>query len=152
MEWAKPFREAIYQTYGKTRLQSTKITEESLTEKITANTRNPVYAKFARRILIEPVNEERLSEYIEILFERMRWMENQLSDNRQWLLGDDFSLADIILAPRLDMFPFIRVDDLFERYPNIKKFMLRVYERPSWKQSALFPDPDKASTQVNAAR
>lgn len=152
MEWAKPFRDAIYQTYGKTRLQSTNITEETLNEKITSNTQNSVYAKTAQRVLTEPVNEERLSESIEILFERMSWMEHQLSDNRQWLLGDNFSLADIILAPRLDMFPFIGVDDLFERYPNIQKFMQRIYERPSWQLSALFPEPGKTNTYVNAAK
>ena len=151
MEWAKPFREAIYQTYGKTRLQSTQITEESLTEKIAANTKNPVYANFARRILTEPADHERLFEYIEILFERMSWLENKLSDNRQWLLGDEFSLADVTLAPRLDMFPFIGVNDLYERYPNIQKFMQRIVERPSWQASALLPDPDRKPTLVSAA-
>lgn len=151
MEWAKPFREAIYQTYGKTRLQSTRITETALAEKIVSNTQNPAYARFAQRVLTEPADEQRLSEYIGILFERMSWMEERLSDNRPWLLGDDFSLADITLAPRLDMFPFIGVDDLFERYPNIGKFMQRVCERESWQASALLPEPDKKKMRVSAS-
>ena len=40
-------------------------------------------------------------------------MENQLSDDRPWLCGDQFTLADIALAPRVEMFPVMGIADIY---------------------------------------
>jgi glutathione S-transferase len=39
------------------------------------------------------------------MLEKMEQMDNQLVDGRTWLCGEQFTLADIALAPRVDMFP-----------------------------------------------
>ena len=68
-----------------------------------------------------------------------------------WLVGDRFSLADIALAPRLDMFPLVEVDDLYERYPGIGALMERIKARPSWQASALLPEQGQATTRLRPA-
>jgi glutathione S-transferase len=149
MEWAKPFREAIYQTYGKKRLQNTGITEDQLEVEIYSRSDNVAYVQLAKKILTEEPDRGLLSERIDILMERMSWMENVLSDKRQWLLGDEFSLADITLAPRLDLFSLIGVDDFYQRFPNIHAYMQGVYKRPSWIGSDLLPEEGNKSTFVS---
>lgn len=150
MEWAKPFRDAIYQTYGKQRLQETGITTGDLIRQIKQRTDTPVYADMATDLLNEPQDMALLAGRIDILYERMSWMNEQLGDGRTWLLGNDFSLADLTLASRLDMFPFIGVNDLYERFPGIQAFMQRACSRPSWQASALLPEKGNSTTQVNA--
>ena len=140
MEWAKPFREAIYQTYAKTRLRETGVSAASLSGEIQQRTTNPAYLHTAASVLLDPVNEQHLSDLIAILMERMAWMEEQLLHKDTWLLGEDFSLADIALAPRLDMFSFIGVTDLYSRCPLIGAYMDRIKARPSWAKSEMYPD------------
>ena len=53
-------------------------------------------------------------------------MEHRLADGRPWLCGDQFTLADIALAPRIEMFPVVGVQDLYERFPRIGQFMERM--------------------------
>ena len=140
MEWAKPFRDVIYQTYAKKRLRETGVSAAFLGGEIQKRTTNPAYLHAATSVLLDPVNEQYLSDRIAILMERMAWMEGQLTHNDAWLLGDDFSLADIALAPRLDMFSFIGVTDFYFRYPLIEAYMNRIKARPSWARSEMYPD------------
>lgn len=151
LEWAKPFRDAIYETFGKARLKNAGVTEAKLTEEITKRTSNPFYLKFAKKVLNEPKNDELVADRLAVLFEKMDLMEERLADGRDWLVGNKFSLADIALAPRLDMFTMIGVEDLYQRYKRIGAFIARVKARPSWQASALLPKPGEATTQVAAA-
>ncbi|MFT5134106.1 MAG: glutathione S-transferase [Gammaproteobacteria bacterium] len=142
LEWAKPFREAIYQTYGKSRLRQTGISEEKLASEVKKRTSNTVYEKMAIKNLREEKNETLLDTSIAILMERIGWMEEQLKDERLWLLGDQFSLADIALAPRLDLFSLIEVSDFYQRFPKIEQYMDRIKNRDSWQRSGVLPDSD----------
>ncbi len=150
MEWAKPFRDAIYQSYAKSRLQETGLDTASLSAKISKNTANPAYLNAAKSILNEPTDQNILNDRINVLMERMQWLETRLADNRQWLLGDCFSLADITLGPRLDMFPFIGVEDLYQRFPQIGTYMERLKSRPSWHSSDIKPSVNENITIVKA--
>src|SRR5690606_24589779 len=151
LEWAKPFRDAIYETFGKRRLKDAGVTEAKLVEEIGKRTSNPFYLKFAKKVLTEPKNEELVADRLAVLFEKMDLMEERLSDGREWLVGGRFTLADIALAPRLDMFTMIGVEDLYQRYKRIGDFVARVKARPSWQASALAPKPGETTTQVAAA-
>ena len=139
LEWAKPFRTAIYETYAKDRLRSSGVTPESLPGLIGERTNNQAYLHMARHLLVAPRDDGLLEDCIAILFERMAWMESQLRDGRRWLLGSRFSLADIAVAPRLAMFPLIGVDDLYRRFPLIGSYMGRLATRRSWRESDLQP-------------
>jgi glutathione S-transferase len=150
LEWAKPFRDAIYETLGKKRLQDSGITVEGLKQEITKRTSNEYYLKFATRVLTAPKDAELLADRHKVLLEKMQLMEERLADGREWLLGEEFSLADIALAPRTEMFPRIEIADLYERFPRIGAFMERVRARPSWQRSAILPEKGEAARKIAA--
>lgn len=148
LDWAKPFRDAIYETFAKDRLKANVENVESLTAEIAKRGANPIYSEIAARVLTQPRNDEMVHEKHAILFERMDWMENKLSDGRKWLVGNRFSLADIALGPRTDMFDKIDVPDFYDRYPRIRAFMDRLKARPSWEASQILPVPGEPTMQV----
>lgn len=151
LEWAKPFRDAIYETMGKDRLKAAGMTPDKLQAEIGKRTSNPYYSKFALSVLQTPRNDELLGDRLQVLLERMRLMEERLADGRTWLVGNQFSFADIALAPRLDMFALIGVGDLYQRYPRIGAFVDRVKQRPSWAASAITPEPGQPTKLVKMA-
>jgi glutathione S-transferase len=59
-----------------------------------------------------------------------------------------FTLADIAVAPRVEMFPVIGIGDLYERFPRIGQFMARLKVRPSWAASAVRPEPGETERMV----
>ena len=147
-EWAKPFREAIYETYARERLRGSGITAEELPARISANTVNPAWLHLAQSLLARGIDHAALADRVAILMERLCWMEEQLADGRTWLLGDTFSLADIALAPRIEMFPFIGVTDIAQRFPRIGRFMSGMRARPSWEPSGRMPAPGVSITRL----
>lgn len=149
-DFARPFRDCAYETLGKERLQSTGITPEKLREEIVKRTTNEAYIRFATKVLTTPRDEAVLTDRYLLLLEKMGTMESQLADGRPWLCGDQFTLADIALGPRVDMFPIIGIADIYQRFPHIGKFMERVKARPSWAASGFRPEPGEAERKVEA--
>ncbi|MET0278698.1 MAG: glutathione S-transferase family protein [Pseudorhodoplanes sp.] len=149
-DFAKPFRDCAYETLGKERLQSTGISPEKLGEEIGKRTSNPAYVSFATKVLTTPRDNELVSERHLVLLEKMNSMEQLLADGRPWLCGDQFTLADIALGPRVDMFPIIGIPDIDERFPHIAKFMARMKARPSWAASGFRPEPGETERKVEA--
>ena len=149
-DFAKPFRDCAYETLGKERLQSSGISPDKLREEIGKRTKNEAYIRFATKVLTTPRDDELLRERHLVLLEKMESMEQQLSDGRPWLCGDQFTLADIALAPRVDMFPIIGIPDICERFPHIGSFMERVKARPSWAASGFRPEPGETERVVEA--
>lgn len=151
-DFAKPFRDAVYETFGKERLKGMGVTPQKLQEEIGRRTANPFYLRFATKVLTTPRDDELVEDRKLLLFEKMDQMEERLSDGRQWLCGDAFTLADIALAPRVEMFPVIGVADLYERYPRIAAIMARIKARPSWEASGFRPEPGEAERRVEPDR
>ena len=148
-DFGKPFRDAVYETMGKERLQSTGITPEKLREEISKRTLNEAYVRFATKVLTAPRDDALVADRQQLLIEKMASMEDRLADGRPWLCGEQFTLADIALAPRIEMFPVVGVHDLYERFPRIGQFMERMKARPSWAASAFRPEPGEAERVVN---
>jgi glutathione S-transferase len=97
-----------------------------------------------------PKNDELIADRHQVLAEKMALMERRLEDGRTWLLGDEFSLADIALGPRTEMFPIIEMTDVYERFPRVGAFMERLRSRPSWALSDIKPDSLDDVTKVPA--
>lgn len=135
---------------GKERLQSTGITPEKLKEEISKRTPNDVYVRFATKVLMTPRDDGVIADRQQLLVEKMATMDQQLSDGRQWLCGDQFTLADIALAPRVEMFPVVGMGDLYERFSHIGRFMERLKARPSWGASGFRPEPGETERKVPA--
>ena len=149
-DFAKPFRDCAYETLGKERLQSSGITPDKLREEIGKRTSNEAYIRFATKVLTTPRDDALLAERHLVLLEKMDTMERQLADGRPWLCGDQFTLADIALGPRVDMFPIIGIADIYQRFPHIGKFMERVKARPSWAASGFRPEPGETERKIEA--
>lgn len=148
-DFAKPFRDTVYETMGKERLQSTGITPEKLREEISKRTKNEAYVRFATSVLTSPRNDALITNSQQLLMEKMASMEDRLADGRTWLCGEQFTLADIALGPRIEMFPIVGMKDLYERFPRIGKFMERLKARPSWAASAFRPEPGETERVVS---
>lgn len=56
-------------------------------------------------MLTAPRDDELIVDRQEVVLEKMAQMNDRLADGRPWLCGDSFTLADIALAPRVEMFP-----------------------------------------------
>ncbi|MGI9025675.1 MAG: glutathione S-transferase family protein [Burkholderiaceae bacterium] len=147
-DWSKPFRDVVYETMAKERLKGAGLSVEQLRAEIAKRTPNEAYAGIAARVLTAPRDDTLVDEKKKLLFEKIACMEDRLGDGRPWLCGEEFSLADIALTPRLEMFPAIGVDDLYRRYPRIGAFMARAKARPSWDRSAIRPEPGETERTV----
>lgn len=63
-----------------------------------------------------------------------RWLagvERQL-EGHDWITGDDFTIADIMLAHILRE---VRETDLMDAYPKVASFYARAFARPAWKKT-----------------
>lgn len=63
-----------------------------------------------------------------------RWLAalEQRLDDREWITGDDFTVADIVLACVLRD---IRRTDLLDGYPRLKAYYARAMARPAWRRT-----------------
>ena len=149
-DFGKPFRDAAYETFAKERLQSAGFTPENLRVEISKRTKNEAYIRFATKVLTTPRDEDVIADRQHVMLEKMAEMDDRLADGRTWLCGDRFTLADIALAPRIDMFPVVGVADLYQRFPRIGAFMERVKARPSWAASGVRPKAGETERIVEA--
>jgi glutathione S-transferase len=147
-DFAKPFRDAVYESFGKDRVKAAGLTPEQLRAEISKRTSNVSYANFATKVLTTPKDDELVKDRQLLLLEKMEQMEARLSDGRPWLCGDQFTLADIALGPRVDMFPVVGIPDIAQRFPNIGAFMARMKARPSWEKSGEKPAPGETERVV----
>ena len=76
----------------------------------------------------------------------MRALPNLVED----ALLQDVNSCAIALGPRVDMFPIIGIADIYQRFPNVGKFMERVKARPSWAASAFRPEPGETERKIEA--
>jgi glutathione S-transferase len=55
-----------------------------------------------------------------------------LMDRRNWLAGDEFTLADICAAAQISCVDYVGSME-WERHPNVKEWYMRVKSRPSFR-------------------
>ena len=54
--------------------------------------------------------------------------------NGPWLLGDMYSLADVIVAPLIDRMSDLGFAEMWEKdYPRVADWYARIQARPAWK-------------------
>ncbi|MGD9921375.1 MAG: glutathione S-transferase family protein [Pseudorhodoplanes sp.] len=82
-------------------------------------------------------------------------MEESLKD-RDWLVGDAFSIADIALAPYVNRLDMMSMNPMWQdgRLPRVEDWFERVRSRPSFKPSFLdwIPDGLRNDLAANGAR
>lgn len=149
-DFGRPFRDAAYETFGKDRLKSTGVTADKLRAEIGKRTSNAAYVRFASKVLTAPRDDALIADRQEVMLEKLAEMDDRLADGRPWLCGEQFTLADIALAPRVDMSPVVGLADIDRRFPHIGKFMERMKARPSWAASAARPEPGETERMIEA--
>ncbi|RNC97044.1 MAG: glutathione S-transferase family protein [Oricola sp.] len=151
-DWARPFRDIVYETLAKDRVRNADLPIEAIVNTIHVHGTNPVYTQIVEKLYHAPTNKDLVEEQRQLIFEKLSGMERALEDGRHWLCGTDFTLADICLAPRLAMLPAIGVDDLGARYPAIAAFLKRIAERDCWAASDVQPKAGETARMMSSPR
>jgi glutathione S-transferase len=100
-----------------------------------------------RRILLHRlehgVSEAEEASAIERIETVLDMMETQL-EKTQWLCGDQFTLADIAMAPYPERFEANKLDMLtdYVKRPRYGDWVARVQSRPAYAEAYSFPNPD----------
>ena len=78
-------------------------------------------------------------------------LEQQTGSSR-WLAGEEFTLADCVVAPYVFIMKYLQVDGVFERYPGLHDWFGRVTARPSWDRAVVpYVDEQRWTTIAAAA-
>lgn len=77
-------------------------------------------------------SDQKFDESMERLRACAERMSNALSDGRVWLLGDQYSIADIVLVPTLVRIEDLNLAYLWDDLPLVKYWLGRVMARPSF--------------------
>lgn len=75
--------------------------------------------------------QERRAVLVKEAGRRLAGLERRL-DGREWIAGDEFTVADILLATVLRQ---VRHTDLLEPYPRLTAYYARALARPAWQRA-----------------
>lgn len=98
----------------------------------------PLRRQFYRQMGREGFPQQQYQDSIDKLRQCLVRVERQLSDGRPYLLGDDFSIADIVLVPSAIRMSDLDLDDLWRDLPRFGAWLDLVQARPSFA-TAYFP-------------
>jgi glutathione S-transferase len=112
--------------------------------------RRPLKADFYRGMAQSGFSQERIDKAFEDVRKTAARMNLMLEQNGgPWLLGEQFTLADICVAPLLDRIEDLGLARLWEdAFPMVADWLIRIQARPSYKQayyagsrlSEIYPD------------
>ncbi len=68
---------------------------------------------------------------IKVWQQTFKMMEAKLSE-RQWLAGDNLTLADYALTPYIFAMKYLQVEFVFNQYPHLHQWMQHIMERPAF--------------------
>jgi glutathione S-transferase len=98
----------------------------------------PIRKQFYRRMGPTGFKKEDVEASLEQLSNTCKRMHETLS-NGPWLLGDQYTLADIIVTPLIDRMADLGFSDLWEtKYPRVTGWYQRMQERPAF-QATFYP-------------
>jgi len=105
------------------------------------STDDPAHLDWVRRVYDGEVLDDAESRHAEsLLVQRLDRLEAALQA-RDWLVGDVYTIADLSVAPRIEMYPMVQLPLDPARHPRVCAWIARVEARPAFAQSvALGPD------------
>ncbi|ACT58734.1 glutathione binding-like protein [Hirschia baltica] len=92
-------------------------------------TGSELHKAFSPFFRIPDMSDEVRSEHIKNLYKKVQHIENQLSDGRTFLLGEDFTIADAYTIVVLNWANFINVD--LSQYAKIGAYLKNGFARPA---------------------
>ena len=99
----------------------------------------PEIAKDWAKAATAPVDEQELAKMRQKLSDALARMEQALSRTR-WLASDQFSLADIAIAPMVDRMAHLAMAGLWSGFPNVSRWMESIQQRPAYHEAAPAPE------------
>jgi glutathione S-transferase len=143
---AKDYRTLMYQRVMGPMLRLTRSLEEALAvaRRSTSDAADLAWEERIWRLAVLTPAEE--SEYQDRLLRWLDALEKGLED-RDYLVGDGFSQAEISLYPRVAMYPYIglRIDP--HRHPGVSRWMQRLGKRPSFART--LSEQDRGLTRLS---
>jgi glutathione S-transferase len=100
------------------------------------STDDPAHLDWVRRVWDGAVLTDVEAGHMEsLLVQRLDRLEAALHDH-EWLVGDAYSIADLSVAPRVQMYQAVQVPLDAARHPQVCAWLTRVDARPSFARSA----------------
>lgn len=97
------------------------------------STDDPAHLDWIARVYDGTAVSEDEARHLEaLLAQRLDRLEQALA-GRDWLLREDFTIADLSVAPRVAMYPLVQLP--LERHPNVCAWLARVQARPAFAAS-----------------
>lgn len=92
----------------------------------------PLRSHFYRQMTSDGFPEQVVAESLEKLRKALARVHDRLSDGRSFLLGDMYSIADIVLVPTVVRMKDLGLDPIWKDLPHVQEWFDRVQERPSF--------------------
>lgn len=93
----------------------------------------PLRKHFYRQMESEGFPEHLVAESLEKLRKCLVRVSDRLADDRSYLLGEQFSIADIVLVPTVVRMKDLGLDHVWQNLPRIRGWFDRVQSRPSFE-------------------
>ncbi len=97
----------------------------------------PLRKHFYRRMGTKGFSPDEIEASLDQLDLTLRRMEEALAKG-PWLMGAQFSLADIVVIPTIDRLDDLGMAHMWDRYPGVKGWYGRLKARPSYA-AAFYP-------------
>jgi glutathione S-transferase len=120
---------------------------------IAAKCPNPVISRRFLKRVAEGVSPQEEADAYASLDHLLDGMERSLGERGPWLLGKDYSLADVAMAPfvnRIEVLPRPEMVGAKLR-PRIAEWWQRIQARPAYKEAFSFKNPNAANDPVAMA-
>ena len=99
------------------------------------STDDPAHLEWVRRVYDGEVISAREAGHLDaLLVQRLDRLEETLRGH-DWLVGERYSIADLSVAPRVQMFPMVQLPLEPSRHPRVCDWIARLAARPSFARS-----------------
>ena len=103
------------------------------------STDDPAHLDWVRRVYdVEVVADSEAPHLESLLVQRLDRLEAALVAH-DWLVGGRYSIADLSVAPRVQMYPMVQLPLEPARHPRVCDWLARLAARPSFRQSEVVP-------------
>ena len=97
--------------------------------------KRPLRKHFYREMGNTGFSKERVAESLDRLRSCLVRVDSALKDNGPWILGDQFTIADIVLIPSVVRMIDAQLEDQWADLPHIDMWLKAVMARPSFSQA-----------------
>lgn len=110
----------------------------------------PEIAKDWAKAATAPVDEEELAKMRKKLSDALARMEQALREHT-WLASNQFSLADLAIAPMVDRMEHLAMAGLWGGLPHVSNWMQHIKARPSYTEAAPAPEQRMSGPTTEAS-